>query len=340
LKATLWQDGLMSDVELTVSEIYELVEAVLRNNGCNADNAAAVARTVSAAERDGAESHGLFRVPGYVIALRNGRVNGEAEPLVRRPTPAFVQVDACGGFSPLALERGIPALAEAARELGIAVMTVIDSYHFAALWPEVEAIADEGLAGIACVNYASVMAPHGGDRAIFGTNPLAYAWPRPEGSPVVADMATSAMARGELMLARRAGHAVPPGNGLGPDGQPSTDPAEILKGVQLPFGGHKGSAIALLVELLAASATGEVFSDEVAEEVSDGGPPRGGELLIALSLEVLGGDGAKERTGAFLDRLLSIPGVRLPGSRRHRQRVDTGPRRLDAALVDKVRALL
>ncbi|MEE4279969.1 MAG: Ldh family oxidoreductase [Halieaceae bacterium] len=330
----------MSDVHLSIREIFELVEAVLLANGCDAPNAAAVARTVSSAERDGAVSHGMFRVPGYVVALRNGRVRGDAEPDVQQPTRAFVRVDAKHGFAPLALERGIPELARAAHELGIAVMTVIDSFHFAALWPEVEALADEGLAGIACVNYASVMAPHGGSRAIFGTNPLAYAWPRNDKAPVVADMATSAMARGELMLAKRAGRSVPPGNGLGPDGEASTDPAAILSGVQLPFGGHKGSAIALMVELLAASATGDRFSDEVVEDVSDGGPPPGGEILIALSPKLLGGERTQERTEAFLDRLSSIPGVRLPGSQRHRERLDDGPRVLDAALVDKLRGLL
>lgn len=329
----------MSTVRLTIPDIRTIVETTLRANGCDEANASAIARTVAAAERDGAQSHGLFRIPGYVAALRSDRVCGAARPKVQQVTPAFVHVDAQHGFAPLALERGIPELARITRELGIGVMTVTDSFHFAALWPEVEALAAEDLAGIACVNYASVMAPHGGTQPIFGTNPLAFAWPRQDASPIVADMATSAMARGELMLARKAGNAVPAGNGLTAEGEPTTDPGEILDGVQLPFGGHKGYAIALLVELLAASATGDAFSDEIVDDVADGGPPPGGELLIALSPKLLGGQGTVARTEAFLERLAAIPGARLPGRRRHAHRADNGPREIDAKLVERVRAL-
>ena len=329
----------MARIELTVEDIHELVNTALLANGCDNANANAVARTVAAAERDGAESHGLFRVPGYVAALRSGRVRGNAQPRIEQKTAAFVHVDADQGFAPLALERGIPTLAESARNLGVALMTVTHSFHFAALWPEVEALADQQLAGIACVNYAAVMAPHGGQKAIFGTNPLAYAWPRPDRDPIVADMATSATARGELMLAKRAGRQVPPGNGLGPDGQPTTDPAAILQGVQLPFGGHKGSAIALLVELLAAAGTGDAFSDELNDEVRDGGPPRGGEFVLALSPELLAGSESTERSEAYLERFEAIPGVRLPGSRRQANRANSGPRSVDARLVEKIRSL-
>jgi delta1-piperideine-2-carboxylate reductase len=254
-------------------------------------------------------------------------------------TPAFVHVDANHGFAPLALEQGIPALARITRELGIGVLSITNSYHFAALWPELEALAEKDLAGIACVNYASVMAPHGGTQPIFGTNPFAFAWPRPEAPPVVADMATSAVARGELMLARRAGRSVPPGYGLDASGAPTTDPAAILEGVQLPFGGHKGYAIALLVELLAASATGDRFSDEVVDDVKDGGPPPGGELVIALSPRLLGGEETDGRTSAFLDRLAAIPGVRLPGQARHQRRADSGPRKVNARLLARIREL-
>ncbi|MEQ8517185.1 MAG: Ldh family oxidoreductase, partial [Chromatocurvus sp.] len=270
----------MPSVALGLDDIHDLVVSVLRANGCDNENAQAVARTIAAAERDGSASHGLFRIPGYVAALRNGRVRGSAIPTVDRVPPAFLRVDGDGGFAPLALERGLPALATAAKTLGVAVMTITDCYHFAALWPETEALAEQDLAGIACVNYSAVVAPHGGARPIFGTNPLAFAWPRAGGDPVVADMATAAMAQGEIQLAAQEGRAVPVGTGVDADGNPTTDPKAILAGTQLHFGGHKGSAIALLVELLAASATGDAFSYEVAGDSKDGGPKRGGEFIL------------------------------------------------------------
>ena len=132
----------MDTTPLSLEAIHDLAFTVLAANGCDAANAAAVAGTVTAAERDGARSHGLFRMPGYVAALRNGRVRGDAAPSVQLVTPAFLRVDGAGGFAPLALERGLPALADAARKLGVAVMTINDCYHFAALWPEAEALAD------------------------------------------------------------------------------------------------------------------------------------------------------------------------------------------------------
>jgi delta1-piperideine-2-carboxylate reductase len=329
----------MNTTELTLTEIYDLAHGALANNGCDAANADAVARTIAAAERDGARSHGLFRVPGYVTALRAGRVRGDANPTVTKRTAAFVHVDGAMGFAPLAIERGIPELAGAAHEVGVAVMTITDSFHFAALWPEVEALAAENLVGLACVNFDPTVAPYGGDRAIFGTNPLAYAWPRPGGDPVVADMATAAMSNGDLRLAAQAGERVGSGVGLGPDGAPSTDPARILEGVQLPFGGHKGSAIALLVELLAAAATGDTFSDDATKRADDGGPTRGGEFVLALAPDVLAGPDHGKMTEGFIQRLAGMHGVRLPGARRHARRREPGPRTVDAGLVETIRAL-
>jgi delta1-piperideine-2-carboxylate reductase len=221
----------------------------------------------------------------------------------------------------------------------VAALAINNCYHFAALWPETEALADNALAGIACVNYAAVVAPHGGSEALFGTNPLAFAWPRPGADPVVADMATAAMAQGEIQLAAQAGQPVPEGTGVDADGAPTTDPAAILAGTQLPFGGHKGSAIALLVELLAAAATGDAFSYEVAGDSADGGPTRGGEFILALDPAVLAGADTGARSEAFFRRFEAIPGARLPGARRHGRRREAGPRAVDSALLARIRSL-
>jgi delta1-piperideine-2-carboxylate reductase len=184
------------------------------------------------------------------------------------------------------------------------------------------------------------MAPAGGRKALFGTNPISFAWPRPGRPPMVIDMATAAMAHGELQIAAREGRSVPLGTGLDSTGQLSTDPQEILKGVLLPFGGYKGSAIALMVELLAAGAIGEYFSFEAGEaDNKDGGPPRGGELMLAISPELLAGPGWAQHCEAFFTRFQAIEGARLPGSRRHTNRLSEAPRRINADLVERIRAL-
>ena len=330
----------MNTVSLTLQEIEDLARRCFSQNGCDADNTEALVRTVVTAERDGSLSHGLFRVPGYVASLRSGKVNGKAKPKVSNKTPAIVSVDGDNGYAPLSIERGVPALVKSAQALGIAVLATTNVYHFAALWPETEAIAAHGLVGLACVCYTPFVAPAGGAKALFGTNPISFAWPRPGKSPMVIDMATAAMAHGELQISAREGRSVPLGTGLDANGQLTTDPAEILKGVLLPFGGYKGSAIALMVELLAAGAIGEQFSFEAAAtDRKDGGPPRGGEFMLAISPELLAGEGWAEHCEAFFERFQAIEGARLPGTRRHTNRLSDAPRAINTELVERIRAL-
>jgi delta1-piperideine-2-carboxylate reductase len=185
-----------------------------------------------------------------------------------------------------------------------------------------------------------VVVPAGGIEPLFGTNPLAYAWPRPGKMPVVIDMATAAMALGEIQVAARDGEAVPLGTGLDEHGADTTDPNEILKGVLLPFGGYKGSGIALLVELLSAGAVGENFSFEAAEgDNNDGGPARGGQFMLAISPELVAGKGWADHCETFFQRYEAIDGARLPGQRRHVNRQSTDPRQINAELVERIRGL-
>lgn len=330
----------MDTTNLTLDEIYALAHDTMMANGCDKANAGALADIVTRAERDGSHSHGLFRVPGYVKALRSGKVDGKAKPVVTKKSAAVVEVDGRGCFAPLAQAVGLPILAECAADTGVAALSLVNIHHFAALWPETEFLADRGLVGIACTAYMPIVAPAGSTEKFFGTNPISFAWPRPGKEPVCYDMATSAMALGDVQIAARDGRQVPPGTGLDADGNETTDPARIAAGVLLPFGGYKGSAISLMVELLAAGLTGEQFSYEAAEnDNGDGGPPRGGELVIALSPALIAGPGWEAHVEAFMDRLTGLDGVRIPGARRHRNRLDIGPRRINKALVDTIRGL-
>ena len=313
----------MTGVALSLTEVEELARRCLLANGCDRANADAVAATVTAAERDGAHSHGLFRMPGYIASLRSGKVNGRADPKAEVISPAVVRVDGDGGYAPLAHERSRPFLIERARDQGLAALALVKVHHFSALWVEVEALAREGLVAFACTAYTPSVAPAGAREAFFGTNPIAFGWPRGDGRPpMVFDQATAAMARGEVMIAARDGHELPPGVGLGPDGQPSRDPEQVLKGVLLPFGGYKGSTIAMMVELLSAGLIGEGFSFEAARyDTKDGGPPRGGEFMLALDPNRFGdADGWQAHAEGFFDGLTALDGVRLPGDRRYANR--------------------
>lgn len=316
-----------------------LVMDALRNAGADETNAAAVCHTVMTAERDGSESHGVFRVPLYCNAMQTGVANGKAVPRRVAAGGAYVVWDADRGFAPTTYAQALPDLADTALDEGVAVLGVRQAVHYAAMWPEVEALAERGLTAFAATANFPYLAPAGGTSPVFGTNPIAFAFPRPDGPPLVFDFATSAMARGDIMIAARDGHAVPPGTGIDADGKPTTDPAAILKGAQLPFGGHKGSAMALMVELLAAGTVGDLFSDETERQPDITVVPPGGIFILAMSPTLIGGEDALSHSSAWLDRLAAQPGVRLPGQRRHANRAKTGPLHVQTALLDTVRKL-
>jgi LDH2 family malate/lactate/ureidoglycolate dehydrogenase len=154
---------------------------------------------------------------------------------------------------------------------------------------------------------------------------MAFAWPRAEHPPLVFDQASSASSRGEIQLHLRDGTALPAGCAVDAEGHPTTDPAAALAGAQLPFGGYKGAAIALMIELLAGALIGEVFSFEAsARDNHDGGPPVGGELLIAIDPVRCVGHGDRQRQLAHAEQLfaqiLAQEGTRLPSDRRYAAR--------------------
>ena len=185
------------------------------------------------------------------------------------------------------------------------------------------------------------MAPAGAIKPLFGTNPISFAWPRPGKNPVVYDMATASMAMGEVQVAKREGHKVPLGTGLTKDGKETTDPGEIADGgVLLPFGGYKGSAIAMMVELLAGALVGDNFSFETAaKDNNDGGPPSGGEFILAICPDKTAGTSWQKHADEFFVKMKSMGEVRLPGERRHKNRKDTGPRNINEDLVNKIKSL-
>jgi len=315
-------------VSLKLNEVHDLATTALTAQGVSAEQARAVSDIVTAAERDNCKSHGLFRIPGYAASAASGKVTPDAVPVVSELSASVLRVDAMNGFAPLALEVGSAPLIERAREQGIAALTVNNNYHFAALWPEVERLCEAGLVGFAFVSAKAFVAPPGGIRPLYGTNPMAFGWPRDNGEHMIFDQASSASARGEIMIHQRDGLPIPEGWAIDENGQPTTDPAAGLAGAQLPFGGYKGGAIALMVELLAGALIGDVFSFEASsQDKPDGGPSKGGELLIAID-PVRFRYGEQHGSGAshaelLFEQLALQEGTRLPSARRYAARKQT-----------------
>lgn len=313
-------------LRIPLDELHTLAVRVLLRQGVTPPHAEAMARTIVAGQRDDCQSHGLYRLITCAKTIRAGKVNLRAEPVVAPAAGAVVQVDAGYGFSPLAFERGLPSLVEATRTLGLGALALRHCFHFSALWPEIEAVTDHGLAALALTPSHAWVAPAGGRRPVFGTNPIAFGWPRPNAHPFVFDFATSAIARGDLELHRRAGTPLPEGCGVDAEGQPSTDPAAVAQGAMLAFGGHKGSALSAMVELMAGALIGDWMSqDSLDFDAGAGAAPCHGELILAFDLDRLGGGdaAANQARAEQLFAAITDQGARLPSQRRYAARAQS-----------------
>jgi delta1-piperideine-2-carboxylate reductase len=315
-----------ASLSVTTAELFGRVEAILLKAGLHPVQAAAVTRVIVAAERDACKSHGVYRIEGILRTLKAGKVEANAQPKVMpNEKPTIVRVNAQGGFSNSAFELGAPLLADRAKEFGMASLVINDCTHFAALWPEIEALTDLGLAAMAmCPSYSTV-APTGGKHPLFGTNPFAFGWPRPGKNPYVFDFATSVAARGEVELHRRAGKKLPDGWAVDPKGEPTNDPEVALSGALLPFGGHKGSAISTMIELLAGVLIGDLTSSESLEQLgSTTLSPSHGELIIAFSPKAFArshGYDPFARAEILFEAIMG-QGARLPSQRRFAARAN------------------
>ena len=314
-------------VRVPLDDLVELIARVLELHGASRAVSEVIATNMACAQRDGADSHGVFRLPGYLSTLASGWVDGRAEPIVTDTAPSVVTVDARNGFAQPAHLAAQSLLLEKARKQGIAMMAIRDSHHFAALWPDVEPYAEEhGLVALTFVNSMACVVPHGGKRALFGTNPIGFAAPRSEERPLVFDLATSAIAHGDVQIAAREGKTLPPGYGVDRHGHPTCDPTAILEGgALLPFGGHKGSALSMMVEVMAAALTGGNFSFGFSwDEYPGAQTPKTGQLLLLIDPARSGGSGFAGRIEELVHALHDAGQSRMPGERRHRNRDEAG----------------
>ncbi|MGF6414886.1 delta1-piperideine-2-carboxylate reductase [Paraburkholderia sp. MM5482-R2] len=300
--------------------LTERLQRILERAGCSSIVAAQLASNCAGAERDGARSHGIFRMQGYVSSLRGNWVDGHAVPRVEDVAAGFVRVDAKNGYAVPALAAASELAINKARHNGVAVIAIRNSHHLGALALDVEPFAERGLVAIAIVNSMKSVVPHGGRLPVFGTNPIAFASPRASGAPFVFDQASSAMAHGDVKIAMREGRTLPPGIGVDRHGEPTSDPAEIVGGGALrTFGGHKGASIAIMVEVLCAALAGGQFSFECDLAAMPGAStPRTGQTLLLIDPRT-GSAGLADfatRVDELLAQVLAAGQSRLPGERR------------------------
>ncbi len=303
-------------MHLSLLEAETLVVEALRRNRVSAQNARSVAVALVAAEAAGQEGHGLRRVLAYAGQANAGKADGFAVPEKNRPFPSVLRIDAGNGYAYPALDLAVAELPGIAREQGIALAAINRSHHAGVMGLTVERFADLGLVALMVANAPAAMAPWGGRRPVFGTNPIAFAAPLLGEDPIVIDLALSKVARGKVMAARQQGAPIPADWAFDREGRPTTSAEEALEGTMAPSGDAKGAALALMVEILAAGLTGANYAFEASSLFDDkGAPPALGHTIIAINPAATSTADTAHRLARLADEITRDPDVRLPGRR-------------------------
>jgi (2R)-3-sulfolactate dehydrogenase (NADP+) len=228
-------------------------------------------------------------------------------------------IDNRDGLPYVSVQWAVAEAIQRARRNGIAFAGIRNSAHVGVLGIHLLPVAEARLVGFGFTNSPAAIPAWGGKKALFGTNPVAAAFPRMDADPIVVDLALTTVVRGRIMMAMRKGERIPEGWALDRNGRPTTDPKEAIEqGSLFPIGGAKGAMLALMFELICASLTGAAIGPEADSFFSEeGNKPRIGQAFIAVDPAALAGtERFSERVETIVQAMLADPGVRLPGARR------------------------
>jgi (2R)-3-sulfolactate dehydrogenase (NADP+) len=303
----------------TADQLFHLAARALTGAGAHEKMAQAAARHLVRAEEQGLATHGMSRVPFYVAMLQNDRADGAARPRIVNQRPGACLIDNADGLPYESCELAIGEVIARAKVNGVGLASITNSNHVGVLGIHLTAVTGAGMAGLAFTNSPAAIPAWGGKRALFGTNPIAAAFAREGGDPLVIDLALSTVVRGKIMMAAQKGERIPQGWALDRDGRPTTDPMEALeKGSLFPIGGAKGAMLALAFELLCSALAGAHIGREADSFFAErGNKPRVGQLFMAIDPGALAGrDVYAARIEALVAAMLEDPEVRLPGARR------------------------
>lgn len=310
-------------------ELEDFATAALAALGAPAATAAQVAASLVLSNLVGHDSHGVIRLVQYAGWVADGQIRPAALPEVSRRHHAIAVIDGHWGFGQAAAQLAVDVVSRGAQENGVAAAAIRDCNHVGRLGEYVADLARAGLMGLAFCNSGAVVAPFGGTGRALGTNPFAWAAPGGPDGPLVLDFSTAGVAEGKLRVAGAEGREVGPGLIVDSRGDPTTHPADFFAGgALLPFGGHKGSGMSIMIELLGGLLTG--MGTAPTPEYAGGN----GTVLLAMSIAAFTGEETYLREAArFCARLVAAGAgpsggsVLLPGeleSRTRREREAQG----------------
>jgi len=328
-------------LKMTIPQVHDLALQALVSSGGDLVQSSVVAQSIAEAEAQGIRNVGLAYLPTYCAHLRCGKVNGQVLAQVQSSAPSILQVDACNGFAHTAFITALPEFVSMVRSQGIGMMMIRNSYSAGVLGWFIHRFIEHELVSLAFANASAMMAPVGGSKPVFGTNPWGFGVPQEGAEAIVADMSSTATARVNVIAAARSGGPIPAGWAIDVNGHPTTDPQAALVGTMAPAAGHKGYALALLVDVLAAGLGGANWSFEASSLLDDsGGPPGVGQCFIAIDPSRCA-PGFAKRVARLAQAIHEQEGARLPGEGRaaHAAHAATHGIEVPDELVAELRAL-
>ena len=311
------------DVARATAQVRDLAVAV----GVPPGDAKRFADALVAADIHGTSTHGISRLNTYIRRIQAGLINPRAELSVVRQRGGVLALDAGNGLGQVQTLKALDRLVPLARAHGVAAATIRNSQHFGAVSYYCNRAAEQDLILFATTNCEPAMSPEGACQAYFGTNPLAASFPTGKGWPVKIDLATSVVARGNIIAAQKRGQPIPPGWALTVDGEPTTEAAAALAGTVLSMAGHKGYALALMVEILSGVLSGAAIGPGVGSMYKDMARQQGvGHFLCLLDIAAFMDVAEfKQRLDQTIDEIKACrkrPGVTeilVPGEGSHRR---------------------
>ncbi len=237
--------------------------------GVPSKDATIFAEALVDAEMQGTSTHGISRLNVYLQRIQKGLIAPDAELKIDRRMGSILALDACNGLGQVQARKALDLLFPLARTNGIAAATMRNSQHFGALSYYCNLAAEQGFILLAMTNCEPAMSPEGGCQAFFGTNPIAASFPTGKGFTVKIDLSTSTIARGNIIAAQKENSPIPLGWALNRAGEPTTDAQEALLGTVLTMAGHKGYALALMVEMFSGILSGAAIGPEIGSMYKD-----------------------------------------------------------------------
>ncbi len=337
----------MMEALYKLDELRSFCQEVLSRLGVPEEDTRVVADCLIRANLEGTDSHGVSRLGIYAKRLREGRISPAPSVEISR-SGSVLQVDGDNGLGQVVSYKAVRSAMDLASETGIVGAAVRNSNHFGTASYFCQMACERGMALIATTNSPPGIAPWGGKQAYLGTNPIAFGFPTKNGPPLIVDMSSSVVARGNIILAAGEGAKIPPGWAADADGVETTDATEALKGSMLPLGGPKGYALALAIEVMSAVLSGAAFGPRVNNLYEENRPPANvGHCFIVMNLaDWLPLESYYENIDLMLQEIKSSPKaegsgeILYPGERRHKSaREKKDGIRLTGTVTDELSAL-